>query len=738
MATPRRRPVRATSQKTNDVAPFADVDTAIPGELLITLAPDAADAMTASVPSLPARFASGADALGVSELDPVLADLGAHDIARIGLPSLSGADSLLTQESEESSAVLGRTFRVRIAAAADMDAAIDKIGKVASVDEVEPNRYRFASVVPNDSRYSEEWGMPAIKAPAAWDRTTGSSSVIVAVIDTGVDLTHPDLVGNLIPGFDMVDLGASPTPPDGWRFEGDFSGRDSSPADEVGHGTHVAGTIAAVSNNRQGVAGVAWQCRIMPIKAMTRVVRISDGFVSGAGSAADVAAAIRYAADNGASVINMSLGSEGSTSVEANAVAYAIGKGCVVVAAMGNKGTSNPSYPAALPDVISVGAVDSGEERGNFSQTGPHIDIMGPGVGILSTVLAGNYDFKTGTSMASPHVAGVAALIRSVKPSATVAEVADILRSTAKPLRDNASDPVPNDRYGWGLVDAAAAVAKAAPLPVKTTGCPPRTLPNCYVSLVVRCVPKTLPPACPVRTVPCVPRTLPPACPPLRTLACLPRTLDCGITITRTLTPIITRTRTIIAPIAAQVGAYDPYGYLAAQQEQDPEAVEANADADTGGELDAESAYALGYEAGQAAGYVAGVDAGYKAAVQEVSGEELPGTDASIADVSPAEHTLLPIQCPVTVLSPSCAWKLISLNRPVCFPVLKTIDFMTCNKTKLPIVCRGVEVPGTPWGTTFPTTTRFQALYGEMSTLYYGADWAEYGDDPYGESPFGG
>ena len=142
-------------------------------------------------------------------------------------------------------------------------------------------------------------------------------------------------------------------------------------------------------------------------------------------------------------------------------MAYAISKGVVVVAAMGNDGSSTPSYPAAYPDVIAVGAVQSSEARAAFSQTGPHIDVSAPGVGILSTYLAGGLATLNGTSMATPHVAGVAALVKAVKPGLTAAEIGDILRSTAKPLKDAAADPVPNDKYGWGLVDASAAVLKA-------------------------------------------------------------------------------------------------------------------------------------------------------------------------------------------------------------------------------------------------------------------------------------
>ena len=441
-------------------------DSIIPGEVVLTLSPDAADGMTRSVPLHPGGVLGASESLGVDDLDSVLADLHAHDITRLA-PSpvgVAGAAAVVGDELgllDALDLVLSRTFRVRIDPSADVEAAVGRLAAVGSVEVAEPNRWRETMVTPNDPQFGSQWGLTKINAPAAWDISTGSPSVVVGVVDSGCDLDHPELVPLLVNGYDMVDLGTNPTPPPGWRFEGDFSGRDAIPEDEVGHGTHVAGTIAAASNNGVQVAGVGWQTKIMPIKALTRMVRISDGRVSGVGSAADVAAAVRWAADNGAHVINMSLGSDAATTVERNAIAYAIGKGLVVVAAMGNDGSSNPSFPAAYDGVVAVGAVDRADKRASFSQTGPHIALVAPGVQILSTYLAGGTATLSGTSMATPHVAGVAALIKAVKPSATGAEIADILRSTARPLSDTAGGPVPNASYGHGAVDAQAALDKA-------------------------------------------------------------------------------------------------------------------------------------------------------------------------------------------------------------------------------------------------------------------------------------
>jgi hypothetical protein len=268
-------------------------------------------------------------------------------------------------------------------------------------------------------------------------------------------------------------------------------GRDSVPQDDVGHGTHVAGTIACASNNSNGVAGVTWNCRIMPVRVLARIVNNTNpGDVRGTGSAADIAAGIRHAVDHGARVLNLSLRGFADTMVERDAVAYAISRGAVVVAAMGNDAINTPVFPAAYPGVVAVGAINNTDRRPAFSNTGPHIDVAAPGVDIWSTVWDNGFTRMTGTSMASPHVAGVAALIMSCNSSLTGAQVADIIRQTAQPLRDNPGDPVPNDNYGFGCVDARAALARACPIIVR----PSRVLITCPKSILMPCI--TQPIAC--------------------------------------------------------------------------------------------------------------------------------------------------------------------------------------------------------------------------------------------------
>jgi hypothetical protein len=358
-------------------------------------------------------------------------------------------------------------------------------------------------------------------------------------------------------------------------------GRDNDPQDEVWHGTHVAGTIACASNNGVGVAGVTWNCRIMPVKVMTRLVDIANpNRVSGIGTAADIAAGIRWAVDNGARVLNMSLGGESDTQVERDAIAYAIAKGAVVVAAMGNafKQGNPTSYPAAYPDVVAVGAITQADQRAPFSQTGPHIDVVAPGVGILSTVWDDGYASMQGTSMASPHVAGVAALILSCNANLTGSQVADIIRQTARPLRDNPADPVPNDSYGYGCVDANAAVQRACPVRP-----PSVVLIRCPSEIVVRC--PSMPAVCPSELIRC-PSEFVARCPsvnalcpseqipcPSRTTPCLSVQIKCpsitikcpSIAIRCPSEPMCRPQPDPLAqeeqPDAANWENYDPYGY---------------------------------------------------------------------------------------------------------------------------------------------------------------------------------
>jgi subtilisin family serine protease len=471
-------------------------DNTVPGEVIVALDPDAAAAVTVSLASLPERGAATAVSvteLGPSALDKALAKIGVQSVTRVHGPSPT---AVVAGIAEADDLGLDTTLRIRYGEAEAPEAVAKRLGRLGEVAWAEPNRWREAFAVPNDPQFNQQWGLTRIGCPDAWDITTGSASIVVAIVDTGIDLNHPELAPLLVAGQDLVDFAPGSTPKPGWVFEGDFTGVDAIPQDEVGHGTHVAGTVGCATNNGVGVAGVNWNVRLMPVKVLARIRESATNRVSGSGSAANIAAGIRWAADNGARIINMSLGGYGDTRVEREAVAYAISRGVVVVAAMGNDNTGQQSFPAAYPSVIAVAATDSGDRRASFSNTGAWIDVSAPGVGIRSTYWDDTYASLQGTSMASPHVAGVAALVLARNPALTADQVGNIIRSTARPLRDAASDPVPNDRYGHGLVQAAAAVRAAAPVTPKS-----QTL-SCQRSIAIAC-PPTLAFNCPSRTVIC-------------------------------------------------------------------------------------------------------------------------------------------------------------------------------------------------------------------------------------------
>ncbi|HEU4964506.1 MAG TPA: S8 family serine peptidase [Bacilli bacterium] len=283
---------------------------------------------------------------------------------------------------------------------------------------------------PNDMFYgSNQWNLPIIAADQAWQISTGSSDIKVAVVDTGVDLAHPEFKGQLVQGVNFV------------------AGTDN-PQDDNGHGTHVSGIIAARTNNLEGIAGLDWAGKIMPVKTMA-----SDG----SGSVVDISDGVRWAVDHGARVINMSLGEYNDSDYLHDAIKYAYDKGAVIVSAMGNDGIDTPSYPAAYPEVIAVAANDETTESALFSNWGPHTSVSAPGVSIPSTYPGKRYVAMSGTSMATPHVAGVAALLLSINPDLTPKDVRHILESTADDLGPEGKD----EYYGYGQINVAKAVRAA-------------------------------------------------------------------------------------------------------------------------------------------------------------------------------------------------------------------------------------------------------------------------------------
>src|SRR3989475_851880 len=290
---------------------------------------------------------------------------------------------------------------------------------------------------PNDPYYIDQWGMQKIGAPNAWDVTLGSPSVVVAVVDTGVWWTHQDIQANM-----WVN------PSDGTSHGYDFIDGDTNPMDNdpsgVYHGTGVAGVIAAIIDNGQDVAGTA-QVKVMALRALG---------LNGQGSSVNTSQAIRWAAQHGAKVINLSLGTNetfgGPTDIQF-AIDYAWSRGALVVAAAGNAGTGTLDYPARLPNVVSVAAIDETGLKASFSNYGSGLDLAAPGDRILTLDGNNQVHYLTGTSFAAPFVTGVAALLLSVDPALTNVELWNILNSTAV---QPSGGPAHNTNYGWGGVNA--------------------------------------------------------------------------------------------------------------------------------------------------------------------------------------------------------------------------------------------------------------------------------------------
>ncbi|WP_409298520.1 S8 family peptidase [Peribacillus sp. SCS-26] len=276
---------------------------------------------------------------------------------------------------------------------------------------------------PNDSLYRKnyQWNLHSVRAEEGWDITKGDKGIKIAVIDTGVDLDHPDLKQRLVRGYNVL-------------------AKNNNADDDNGHGTHVAGIIASKTNNLKGVAGLTWFNKIMPVKVMND---------KGYGNAFDVARGVIWAADHGADVINLSLGNYQPSAVMKEAVQYAFNKNIVITTAAGNDNTDQPSFPAAYPEVICVAAVDYNGKRADFSNFGEYVDVSAPGVEIPSTYFHKQYASLSGTSMAAPHVAALAGLIRSANPRLKNTEVMTLISKNSFDLGKKGFDPY----YGSGVID---------------------------------------------------------------------------------------------------------------------------------------------------------------------------------------------------------------------------------------------------------------------------------------------
>lgn len=354
-------------------------------------------------------------------------------------PSLTRAGSYLVQFKEEVAksdiyqrleaedyCLIGDSDRRLVRLTTD-DLAAFKAKAGDLVAQVEADAIRTIQGNVNDPYAGQQWALTSLNLYGAWDITIGNPSVCVALIDTGVNRNHPDLVqADIRRGWDYL------TP-----------GGDMVQDDPEGHGTCVTGIIAATVNNGEGIAGIACETAIIPLRVLDQ---------EGQGATSDTIQAIYDAVDIGCKIINLSLGSKDYVYAEQVAIRYALDRGVIVIAAAGNDQSSDYSYPASYPGVISVAAIDRGHLRSRFSNYNDQVSLCAPGQGIITTLVSGGYDSLDGTSFAAPQIAGVAALALALRPQLDADRFMDLARAHSQDLGPAGYDVY----YGYGLIDAEA------------------------------------------------------------------------------------------------------------------------------------------------------------------------------------------------------------------------------------------------------------------------------------------
>ena len=353
---------------------------------------------------------------------------------RAGLDD-SQLNKILTRHGGRSSSRLSKmnTHVIQLPADADERVAAELLKRNPYIKSAEVDKLIAPEQVGNDTYYTNAWHLPKIQAPTAWDSALGTG-VTIAILDSGIDASHPDLQGKLVAGWNMYDNNGDTT-------------------DVYGHGTKVAGSAAAASNNGVGVTGVAWNAKLMPL-------RISD--TSGYAYYSTIANGIYWAADHGAKVVNISYAVQGSATIQ-TAANYLKSKGGIVVNSAGNSGMIDNT--AANSALISVSATGSTDTLTSWSSFGPYVDVAAPGSGIWTTTRGGGYAAVSGTSFSSPIAAGVVALMMSANSALSTTDLENILKTTAVDLGTAGFDQY----YGTGRINAAAAVQKAVSLKTAQT-----------------------------------------------------------------------------------------------------------------------------------------------------------------------------------------------------------------------------------------------------------------------------
>ncbi|MEJ5185823.1 MAG: S8 family serine peptidase [Candidatus Geothermincolales bacterium] len=396
--------------------------------------PDARRAVTGEMIQWERDFPPGSYRDGEVLLE--LAEAGDESLARF----FSSFGHLLAQDGWEMlvggrEGRRGPILKLRLKDSTGVEEACRALLSSPLVKRAEPNgTVRLAEVdvsatYSNDPLLSRQWNLGGgwgVRALEAWDLCRGSGDLVVAVVDTGVDFSHPELVGRLLPGYDFYE-------------------DDPYPQDENGHGTHVAGVICAATDNGMGIAGIDWRAKIMPLRALGP---------DGNGTVDAVVKSVSRAVDGGARVINMSLISSTNSGILADVLADAHSRGCFLVAAVGNQGDTRVNYPAGHTYIVGVGSTDRNGNRSSFSNYNDKVDFAAPGEGIYGTWTGRGYKLLTGTSSAAPHVSGAALLLLADQPDSMPDEVFQRLRDSA---RDRGS-PGYDGEYGWGIVDLYAAL----------------------------------------------------------------------------------------------------------------------------------------------------------------------------------------------------------------------------------------------------------------------------------------
>ncbi|MCK5737931.1 S8 family serine peptidase, partial [bacterium] len=356
-------------------------------------------------------------------------------------------------------------FKIQISEPSNLDSLIRRLAALWDVEYAQPNYIHHIDIAPNDPLYPDQWALPLLHMETVWAQTTGTTDVLIAIIDTGIEVAHPDLQGaiHLNPGEDVNGNGTiEPTDFNGidddgngfvddicgWDFTdaphfpdfGDYRERDNDPADEHGHGTAVAGLIGAQLNNEIGIAGMAPGCRLLNLRAGTSRGLLEED---------DVAAAVVYAVHMGAQIINMSFGDEVASPLLRDVMAFAADAGVLLVASAGNSSSLSPHYPSGYAEAISVGSVTRDLYLSSFSNYGPAIDLVAPGSDLFTTNLNGEYQPFSGTSAAAPIVSAAAGLLWSKYPDWSAQEIHGRLMSTCRDLGQSG----PDNLYGNGLVD---------------------------------------------------------------------------------------------------------------------------------------------------------------------------------------------------------------------------------------------------------------------------------------------